>query len=309
LGESLDSQSSIQLQEEIKHSERVALLLSERKSNGKLPVHPYSKWYGAHWVLSILADLRYPPGDKSLIALREQVYDWLFSKQHLEYMKGHEAHAEPIFKVRGITRAHASMEGNAVYYLNALELADDNTTALADRLVDWQWPDGGWNCDKSPSAHTSSFTESLLPLRGLSFHYKTLGGPSYQEAVGKAAEFFLERRLYKRKRDGGVISPKFTKLHYPCYWHYDILCGLKVMKEAGFIGDRRCGDAIALLRSKRLDHDGGFPAEEVYYHKSERRTRASGRSLVGWGGVSKRKMNEFVTCDSLSVLASLPAPV
>ena len=138
--------------------------------------------------------LRYPPGDKSLIPLREQVYDWLLSKQHLEYVRGHEAYAGPVFKVRGLTRAHASMEGNAVYYLNALGLADDNTTTLADRLVDWQWPDGGWNCDKSPSAHTSSFTESLLPLRGLSFHSTSSGGPTYQKAVRKAAEFFLERK-------------------------------------------------------------------------------------------------------------------
>ena len=80
------------------------------------------------------------------------------------------------------------------------------------------------------------------------------------------------------------------------------------MKEAGFIRDRRCGDAIALLRSKRLDQDGGFPAEEAYYQKTNRKAGVSRRSFVDWGGVSKRKMNEFVTCDSLSVLASLTAP-
>ena len=137
MGESLDSQTVRQLQQEVKHSERVAILLSERKSNGQLSVHPYSKWYGGHWVLSILADLRYPPGDKSLIPLREQVYDWLFSKQHLEYTRGHEANAAPILKVGGLIRAHASMEGNAIYYLNALGLADDKTAILADRLVDW----------------------------------------------------------------------------------------------------------------------------------------------------------------------------
>jgi len=263
-------------------------------------VHPYSKWYGAHWVLSLLADLRYPPGDSSLVPLREQVYDWLFSEQHLEYMKGYEA--QPIFEIRGLTRAHASMEGNALYYLNALGLADHRTQELADRLLEWQWPDGGWNCDRNPSAHTSSFTESLLPLRGLAFHLKSTHKSSYKEAVRKAAEFFLERSLYKRKRDGRVISSNFTKLHYPCYWHYDILFGLKVMNEAGFLEDERCGDAIALLRSKRLDQDGGFSAEHAYYRK----TGTSGSSPVDWGGVSREKMNEFVTCDSLSVLVSLP---
>jgi hypothetical protein len=303
LGQSLDSPTVRELQEKIKRSERIALLLSLRESNGQLPVHPYAKWFGAHWVLSILADLHYPPGDTSLIPLREQVYDWLFSKQHLEYTRGHEAYAGLVFKIRGLTRAHASMEGNTLYYLNALGLADDKTKVLADRLVDWQWPDGGWNCDKNPSAHTSSFTESLLPLRGLAFHFAASGGARYREAARRAAEFFLERRLYKRKRDGKIISSIFTKLHYPCYWHYDFLFGLKVMKEAGWIGDRRCEDALALLRSKRLE-DGGFPAEEAYYRKTVK-AGTSGGLLVDWGGVSKRKMNEFVTCDSLGILATL----
>lgn len=42
-----------------------------------MPHHPYSKWYGAHWILVTLADLGYPPGDQGLVPLREQVYGWL----------------------------------------------------------------------------------------------------------------------------------------------------------------------------------------------------------------------------------------
>jgi hypothetical protein len=204
-------------------------------------------------------------------------------------------------EVRGLMRAHASMEGNAVYYLHALGLDDGRTVEIADRLLTWQWPDGGWNCDRSASAHTSSFTESLLPLRGLALRSK-VAGRSSRGAVRRAAEYFLERRLFRRKRGGTIISGKFTRLHYPCYWHYDVLFGLKVMKEAGFLGDERCADAIALLRSKRLQ-DGGFPAEEAYYQTGRSK---SSRSLVGWGGVSKKRMNEFVSCDAHSVLAAAP---
>jgi hypothetical protein len=299
LGESIRSRATREIQAEVKHSERVRLLLSERKK-GILSWHPYAKWYGAHWILSALADLGYPSGDKSLIPLREQVYAWLFSKGHLEYVRRHETYAGPVIKIRGFFRAHASMEGNAVYYLHALGLADDRTRMLADRLVEWQWPDGGWNCDKKPGAHTSSFTESLLPLRGLAY-YSTANGGSYRDVVERTAEYFLQRRLFKRRRDGRVIKAEFTQLHYPCYWHYDILFGLKVLKEAGFCDDERCAEAASLLKSKRLD-DGGFPAEAAYYRTSGRPT--TGRSLVGWGGVNKRKMNEFVTCDAMSVLSS-----
>ena len=300
LGESLSDREAAESLERVKHSARVRRLLSERK-DGKIAYHPYSKWYGAHWVLASLADMRYPFGDKTLIPLREQVYEWLFSKQHLEYVKRHETYAGPVMSVRGLVRAHASMEGNTIYYLTELGLADERTDALADRLVEWQWPDGGWNCDKEPEAHTSSFTESLLPLRGLA-KYAQLHKGKHDGVVRRAAGFFLDRGLYKRKRDGRIISEKFTKLHYPCYWHYDVLFGLKVMMEAGFLRDRRCTDVITLLRSKRLE-DGGFPAEEAYYRCTKR--RVTGFSTVNWGGTSRHRMNEFVTCDALSVLNAM----
>ena len=300
VGEPFNSPGVKALRAEVKRSARVRALLSERVG-GALPHHPYAKWYGAHWILAALADLGYPKGDSSLAPMRAQVYDWLFSKEHLKYSRGHEPRAEPVTRSRGLVRAHASMEGNAVYYLNALGLADDRTTALADRLVEWQWPDGGWNCDKRKTAHTSSFTESLLPLRGLAFQSK-VGRASYRDAIERAANYFLDRRLFRRRRDGRVISASFTKLHYPCYWHYDILFGLKVMKEAGFLGDERCSDAISLLKSKQLD-DGGFPAEGAYYRVG--RAGTSGRSLASWRSKGEKRMNEFVTCDALAVLHSL----
>ncbi len=300
LKEHAESRAARELAEEVRWSERVRLLLSERRG-GAIPYHPYAKWYGAHWVLGALADLRYPQGDQSLAPLREQVYGWLFSKGHMEYVKKHEVYAGPYLEVRDLVRAHASLEGNAVYYLHALGLADSRTDELAERLIGWQWPDGGWNCDKRPKAHVSSFTESLLPLRGLAAHSTERGG-SGRKAARRAAEYFLERGLYRRRHGGRVISGRFTKLHYPCYWHYDVLFGLKVMKEAGFLEDERCAGALDLLRSKRLA-DGGFPAEEAYYQTGRSPSR---RSLVGWGGVSITRMNEFVTCDALSVLAAAP---
>ena len=78
------------------------------------------------------------------------------------------------------------------------------------------------------------------------------------------------------------------------------------MAEAGFIHDPRCRDALDLLESKRLP-DGGFPAEESFYRvRAEPRT---GRELVDWGGVSKTRMNEFVTADALGVLGAAGRPL
>ncbi|MBW8010443.1 MAG: hypothetical protein FVQ83_04260 [Chloroflexi bacterium] len=294
LGHDPDASEIKQLQEEIHSSQRVGLLLSERGKDGCTPQHAYSKWDGAHWILATLADLSYPPGDQSLEPLREQALEWLFSS-------GHEKH----FAKRTIAdrvRMHPSQEGNAIHYLLKLGLADERVEKLVERVLSWQWPDGGWNCDMNPETSISSFMETLIPLRGLALFARTTGDNKAKEVTERSAEIFLKRNLYKRQQDGAVMNYNFVKLHYPCYWHYDILFGLKVMAEAGYINDKRCTAAISLLESKRLP-DGGFPAEAKYYRVTDK--SISGRSLVDWGGTSKKQMNEFVTVDALSVLNDL----
>ena len=97
------------------------------------------------------------------------------------------------------------------------------------------------------------------------------------------------------------MDAQFTRLHYPCYWRYDVLFGLKVMAEAGFVCDPRCDDALELLASKRLP-DGGWPSEERFYQSV--RPASSGYDRVSWGGVSRRTLNEWVTADALFVLRS-----
>lgn len=69
------------LQSEIKRSEVIQALLSERELDGTIPRPAYEKWQGAHWVLIMLAELNYPQGDTDLLPLREQVYDWIFSDE------------------------------------------------------------------------------------------------------------------------------------------------------------------------------------------------------------------------------------
>jgi hypothetical protein len=292
LGDDPDDPTVVRARDAIARSTRVRRLLAGRRDDGTIPGHPYAKWTGAHWALVALADLGYPPGDAALVPLREQVLGWLFSREHL-------VGAVQKRTSGGLVRAHASFEGNAVYALLALGLADGRVEELVARLLTWQWPDGGWNCDLKPSARTSSFTETLVPLRGLARYDRETGDPRARRAVERAADVFLERRLFRRRATGTPIAASFTRLHYPCYWHYDVLFGLTVLDEAGFLADPRCRDALDLLAAKRLA-DGGFPAEERYY-QTTRRDR-SGYSPVDWGGTGVKRMNPFVTVQALAVL-------
>jgi hypothetical protein len=275
--------------EELALSPVVKQLLSDRDEGGKIPCSPYDKWFGAHWVLSILADLEYPKADERLKPLMEQCYQLWLSKEH-------EKH---ILVINGRTRRCASQEGNCVYYSLALGLADERTEELVARLIRWQWPDGGWNCDKMPDASKSSFHETLIPLRGLALFAKSTGDPKARQAAARAGEVFLQRRLFLRLADGTLMNKNFILLHYPGYWHYDILFGLKVLAEAGFLDDSRCNEALDVLERKQLP-DGGFPAEGRYYRVDDK--KLAGHSRVDWGGTSKRQMNPYVTLDALKVL-------
>jgi hypothetical protein len=205
--------------QQVAGSQNVRRMLSGRQSDGTIgygDIHherqlaaagraagAYRKWQGPHWTLAGLAELGHPPGDASLRPVAEQVLGWLFAPRHLNppstlVFPGQEDRV----------RRCASMEGLALWYLHELGLADARADQLASRLVGWQWPDGGWNCDKNPSARTSSVQETLLPLRGLVRHvHAGRAAAGLTDAIDRAAEFLLQRRLLWRRRDGARSAP------------------------------------------------------------------------------------------------------
>ena len=263
----------------------------------------YYKWQGIHWVLSSLADIGYPPGDRQLFPLRDRALElWLRPSYFQEYLARSQAdtHRTGVPEMAGRYRRCASQQGNALHYLVQLDLADGRADALVERLLHWQWPDGGWNCDRRPEADTSSFMETLWPMLGLAAYGQHHGSPPALDASRRAAEVFLTRRLFKRAHGGQIIRSDFVKLHYPHYYHYDFLAGLRAMDRLGLVSDERCRDALDLLEEKELP-EGGWPAEARYYRGTSRVMR-SGAEWVDWGGTSRTQRNDWVTLDALSVL-------
>lgn len=305
LGEDAESPGLRELQQAIRESDVVAALLRERDSRGRIERPPvvYGKWQGAHWALAALADIGYPPGDAALEPLRDQVQArWLADVFYRDFEAASKAAAyrhEGVPVMEGRHRRCASQQANALWSIQMLGLTNPQTHELAERLLYWQWPDGGWNCDKNPRACHSSFMESVLPLRALALYARRQDHAPARGAAVRAAEIFLNRHLYLGRRDGKLIRQEFVTLHYPLYWHYDVLHGLKVLAEAGLVTDPRCAKALDLLEHKRLP-DGGWPAEARYYRTSS--AIEHGNDHVDWGGTSKRRMNPWVTADALFVL-------
>src|SRR5512133_1056654 len=152
--------------EELLSGSVVRGLLRGQKRDGGFGVHPYQKWGGAHWRLVSLVELGIPADDLRARAAAETVLDWLTS----------DGHRRGIRVIDGLTRRCASQEGNALAVCSRLGMAaDPRVTLLARSLAEWQWPDGGWNCDKKATGRRSSFHESLPPMWGLHEYWAATG--------------------------------------------------------------------------------------------------------------------------------------
>src|SRR5256712_13270048 len=89
-----------------------------------------------------------------------------------------------------------------------LGIADGRTDALVERLLHWQWPDGGWDCDKHSSADTSPLWESRHPKLGLALHSTRTKNQEGEEAAPDAREVFLNRHLFIRESARRVMDPE-----------------------------------------------------------------------------------------------------
>jgi hypothetical protein len=267
----------------------VSGLLAGQRRDGGFGHHPYSKWTGTHWRLVSLVELGVPRAEQRVQAALDAELAWLDSPDHLQWLR----------RIKGIIRSHASIAGNGLAVAARLGRADDpRARRLVDGLLEWQWPDGGWNCDRNavPPLH-SSVHESLPAAWGLHEYAAATGDEAAAAAADRAAEFFLAHRVYRSHRSDRLLASGVTTIHYPPYWHYDLLQALLVLARMGRATDPRAADAIGVLRAARAA-DGTWHATKHYW-------RAPGRSanpneVIDWGVHA----HEMATLNGLRVLAA-----
>lgn len=154
----------------------------------------------------------------------------------------------------------------------------------------------GWNCDRRASGYRSSFHESAATAIGIAAYHAATGNTDALEAARRTAELFLEHRLVYSLRTGTPIHPSFVALHWPAYWHYDLLIGLRVLLGTNRLDDPRAADALDRLTSMQRP-DGRFETRTAWW-------RPAGRSggppdVVDWG---KGRPSEVLTLHALRVL-------
>jgi len=267
---------------------RVRALLRGQRRDGGFGVHPYAKWTGPFWRLVSLVELAIPPSHPGARLANEQVLAWLLSPARLRTIR----------TVDELVRQHATQEGLGVAVSCRLGMARDRRVReLVDSLLRSQWPDGGWNCDPRLETTHSSFHETIGPLWGLAEYVRATADRTSGEAADRAAEFFLSHRLIRSHRTGEVAHPEYVKLHYPPYWHYDVLFGLLVLSRCGRVMDPRAGEAVDVIESKRMD-DGRWSADGRAYWRPPG-SEGSNVEVVDWG---RSGPNEMVTLNALRVL-------
>jgi hypothetical protein len=259
-------------------------------------MNPYRKWSGSHWRLVSLADLGLPVDEAvrdRLDGAVDRELAWIANPRHLD----------AIPRLDGLYRADASMEGNGLYVASRFgHAADQRARALARKLLEWQWPDGGWNCDRRASGRRSSFHESWATAIGLAAYRDATGdadaASDADTAARRTAELLLEHRLFRRLRSGGPIHSSFVKLHWPAYWHYDVLAGLRVLLavDARLLNDERATDGLDLLEALQLP-DGRFQTSHAWWQAGRHVT--SPVDAIDWG---RDRPSTALTLQALAVL-------
>jgi hypothetical protein len=263
---------------------KVSALLSGQQADGSFGGQFYRKWTGAHWRLVSLAELCIPALEPRALAAAESVL----------------AHFGPtrrrVTVINGLARRCASVDGNVLAVCSRLGLAGDpRVQDLASSIISWQWPDGGWNCDRSATGYRSSFHETLATAWGLHEYGQAIGVPAATEAAGRAGELFLQHRIFRSVRTGEVINRQWLAPRYPPYWHYEVLQALVVLSRMGNAGDKRAGEALDVLERVRLP-DGRWQGGGSWW-------KPGGGSVtpevVDWG---RDGPNEMITLNALRVL-------
>jgi hypothetical protein len=169
------------------------------------------------------------------------------------------------------------LTGNMIRTLLVFGYGDDTRVRRAlDWLPESQFKDGGWNCDhpdvkfengrlnwsraRDDPTH-SSFMSTVEPLWAYSEVPRARWTKKMKGSIERGAEFLLAHRVYKSHRDGSPVKlrdlEKFyagdlvTMFHFPEYYYYDALHGLRVLAKLGYGDDERVRDAVDLVLSKK----------------------------------------------------------
>ena len=222
------------------------------------------KWTSAVWPLMLLAELAVPVDDR----IKAEVERFL----DLHQLESGSFACPSKLEERGKRWDEPCLTGNMIRTLIRLGYANDRRLR---RAIDWlpvqQLEDGGWNCDfPEKKVKHSSFMSTIEPLWAYSEIPRSKWTRKMKRSLENGAEFLLMHHLYKSDNHHWRDTyPFFTHLHFPMYYYYDVLHGLRVLTRLGYADDERTRSAVHLLLSKRRP-DGRWNLEGDWFREVDK---------------------------------------
>src|SRR6266581_2288404 len=134
-------------------------------------------------------------------------------------------------------------------------------------------------------------------------YQKATGDRECLKPIERASEFFLQHHLFRSDHTGEIIHPSMVKLHYPLYWHCDILQELTILSRAGKLDDPRTKEALDIVQTKR-GPDELWHADDYYWNLrrtplTKSKVLVSNVEIVDWG---RKGPNKMITLNALRTL-------
>jgi hypothetical protein len=235
-----------------------AAILATRAANGHWGRGFYQpKWTSSHYTLLLLREIGLSPTNPAARATVELI---------LDTEKADDGGLNPSGRRQP---SDACVNGMALGYASWFGAEEDRLSSVVDFLLRERVADGGFNCRHnrpgSQVTHSSVHT-TVCVMEGITTYLRSGAGyrrRELEEAYASSAEFLLRHRLFRSESTGRVISPEFTRLHFPARWHYDILRGLDSLAAGRVPRDPRMDEALALIRGRR-GADGRWNANRAY---------------------------------------------
>ena len=255
------------------------------------------KWTSAVWPLMLLAEHAVPADDR-IKAEAERFMD-------LHQLESGSFACPSNLGTRGKRWDEPCLTGNMIRTLIRLGYGNDRRVR---RAIDWlpvqQMEDGGWNCDfPEKKVKHSSFMSTIEPLWAYSEIPRRSWTRKMKRSIENGAEFLLMHHLYKSdNHHWRETYPFFTRLHFPMYYFYDVLHGLRVLTRLGYSDDERIRSAVQLVLSKRRPDgrwnlEGDWWTEGDFFYPSGKRRKAPVKvEEIG-------KPSKWVTLNTYRVLA------
>ncbi|HEX4921954.1 MAG TPA: hypothetical protein VFV92_14595, partial [Candidatus Bathyarchaeia archaeon] len=247
LGRPANSKEVLEAKARIKQYSPVRKLLRARTKDGYwLPKDTcYTpKWTSTVWPLMLLGEMGLPPDEGVKQACERfleihQLENGAFTCPSPTDVKRQLA-KQPRAKAKAIRWEEPCLTGNMIRTLIMFGYADDPRIKKAIKwMPEHQLEDGGWNCNyPEQKVKHSSFMSTIEPLWAYSEIPRQKWTRNMRKSAERGAEFLLMHRVYKSDHHHWKHSLPFaTSFHFPMYYFYDALHGLRVLTKLGYGDD------------------------------------------------------------------------